>query len=133
MIPSSRPKLSDLYILSQSKLLENHTLHSDTYLFYFSEFFLPGTSLQEFFPLEISLQDIYLLKSPIPPLQKVVGHFALMFSRKGKHTQLVAVYARFSGSHASSFKDTSNFNFNRVGVGFKNSSGERNRHGMHLK
>ena len=28
MIPSSRPKLSDLYTLSQSKMLENHTLHS---------------------------------------------------------------------------------------------------------
>ena len=28
MIPSSRPKLSDLYTLSFSKLLENHTLHS---------------------------------------------------------------------------------------------------------
>ena len=33
MIPSSRPKLSDLYALSQSKLLENHTLHSGTYLY----------------------------------------------------------------------------------------------------
>ena len=31
MIPSSRTKLSDLYTLSQSKLLENHSLHSDTY------------------------------------------------------------------------------------------------------
>ena len=31
MIPYSRPKLSDLYTLSQSKLLENHTLHSGTY------------------------------------------------------------------------------------------------------
>ena len=28
MMPSSRPKLSDLYTLSQSKLFENHTLHS---------------------------------------------------------------------------------------------------------
>ena len=33
MIPYSRPKLSDLYTLSQSKLLENHTLHSGTYLY----------------------------------------------------------------------------------------------------
>ena len=32
MIPYSGPKLSDLYSLSQSKLLENHTLHSSTYL-----------------------------------------------------------------------------------------------------
>ena len=33
MIPYSRPKLSDLYTLSQSKLLENHyTLHRGTYL-----------------------------------------------------------------------------------------------------
>ena len=33
MIPYSRPKLSDLYTLTQSKLLENHTLHSSTYLY----------------------------------------------------------------------------------------------------
>ena len=33
MIPYSRPKLSDLYTLYQSKLLENHTLHSSTYLY----------------------------------------------------------------------------------------------------
>ena len=33
MIPYSRHKLSDLYTLSQSKLLENHTLHSGTYLY----------------------------------------------------------------------------------------------------
>ena len=31
MIPYSRPKLSDLCTLSQSKLLENHALHSSTY------------------------------------------------------------------------------------------------------
>ena len=31
MIPYSRSKLSDLYTLSQSKLLENHTLHSGIY------------------------------------------------------------------------------------------------------
>ena len=33
MIPYSRPEISDLYTLSQSKLLENHTLHSGTYLY----------------------------------------------------------------------------------------------------
>ena len=33
MIPYSRPKRSDLYTLSQSKLLENHTLHSGPYLY----------------------------------------------------------------------------------------------------
>ena len=33
MIPYSRPKRSDLYTLSKSKLLENHTLHSGTYLY----------------------------------------------------------------------------------------------------
>ena len=33
MIPYSRPKLSDLYTLYQSKLLENHTPHSGTYLY----------------------------------------------------------------------------------------------------
>ena len=33
MIPYSRPKLSDLYTLTQSKLLKNHTLQSDKYLY----------------------------------------------------------------------------------------------------
>ena len=33
MIPYSRPELSDLYTLSQIKLLENDTLHSGTYLY----------------------------------------------------------------------------------------------------
>ena len=33
MIPYSRPKCSDLYTLSLSKLLENHTLYSGTYLY----------------------------------------------------------------------------------------------------
>ena len=33
MITDSRPKPSDLYTLSQSKLLENHTLHSGTYMY----------------------------------------------------------------------------------------------------
>ena len=33
MIPYSRPKRSDLYTLSHSKLLENRTLHSGTYLY----------------------------------------------------------------------------------------------------
>ena len=31
MTPYSRPKLSDLYTLSQTKLVGNHTLHSGTY------------------------------------------------------------------------------------------------------
>ena len=33
MIAYSRPKRSDLYTLCQSKLLENHTLYSGTYLY----------------------------------------------------------------------------------------------------
>ena len=33
MITYSRLKLSDLCTLSQSELLENHTLHNDTYLY----------------------------------------------------------------------------------------------------
>ena len=33
MIPYSRPKHSDLYTLSSSKLPENHTPHSGTYLY----------------------------------------------------------------------------------------------------
>ena len=32
MIPYSRPKLSDLYTVSQSKLLESHILHSGPYM-----------------------------------------------------------------------------------------------------
>ena len=33
MIPYFRPKLSDFYALFESKLAENHTLHSGTYLY----------------------------------------------------------------------------------------------------
>ena len=33
MIPYSRAKCSDLYTLSESKLLENHTFQSGTYLY----------------------------------------------------------------------------------------------------
>ena len=33
MIPYSRPKLSDFYTLFESKLAENHTLHSGIYLY----------------------------------------------------------------------------------------------------
>ena len=33
MIPCSRPKVSDLYTLSQSKLLENHTFYSGICLY----------------------------------------------------------------------------------------------------
>ena len=33
MISYSRPKLSDFYTLFESKLAENHTLHSGTYLY----------------------------------------------------------------------------------------------------
>ena len=32
-MPHSGPKLSDFYTLSQTKLLENHTLHSSTYIY----------------------------------------------------------------------------------------------------
>ena len=40
------------------------------YFFSVGIFFWPGTSLQEFFLLEISLQDFFFLKSPIPPPKK---------------------------------------------------------------
>ena len=43
MIPYSRPKLSDLYALSQRKLLENHTLQSGTYLHTPKWQYPPGT------------------------------------------------------------------------------------------
>ena len=33
MIPYTKPKLSDLYILLQNNLLENRILHSGTYLY----------------------------------------------------------------------------------------------------
>ena len=45
MIPYSRPKLADLYTLSQSKLLENYTLHNtaaQTYIAYICQSPLPG-------------------------------------------------------------------------------------------
>ena len=35
----------------------------------FFSVFSPGISLQEFFLLEISLQDIFFQKSPIPPFK----------------------------------------------------------------
>ena len=36
--------------------------------------FFAGISLQEFFPSKISLQDIFFLKSPIPPIKsRMVG------------------------------------------------------------
>ena len=43
MIPSSRPKRPDLCTLSQSKLLENHTLNSGTYLYSQHKTEPPGT------------------------------------------------------------------------------------------
>ena len=42
MIPYSRPKLSDLYTLSQSKLFEYHYVHSGTYLYSPYEQYPPG-------------------------------------------------------------------------------------------
>ena len=45
------PKLSDLYTLSHSKLLENHTLHSGTYLY------SPYTSVTPARPLNRSLEQ----------------------------------------------------------------------------
>ena len=58
MIPSSRPKLSDLYTLSQSKLLENHTLHSGTYLYssYMAVPLPPGINTKHYWPLVIILR-----------------------------------------------------------------------------
>ena len=32
-------------------------------------FFSPGISLQDFFPLEMSVQDTFFSESPIPPVQ----------------------------------------------------------------
>ena len=47
MIPYSRPKLSDFYTLFESKLAENHTLHSGTHLYssYMGVPPLPGVKL----------------------------------------------------------------------------------------
>ena len=36
MIPYFRPKLSHLYTLSHSKLLENNTLHRGTYIYIYN-------------------------------------------------------------------------------------------------
>ena len=45
MISYSRPKLSDLYTLSQTKLFENHTIHSNMYLLYGMYMAAPGNIL----------------------------------------------------------------------------------------
>ena len=50
MIPYSRPKLSYLYTLSQSKLLETHSLHSGTYLYSPYMAVNPGKRLQQIGP-----------------------------------------------------------------------------------
>ena len=62
MIPNSRPKHSDLYTLSQSKLLENHTLHSGTYLYSpYMAVPLPRGGVRAFrvSPLDPPLQMVY--------------------------------------------------------------------------
>ena len=53
MMPYSRPKLSDFYTLSQTKLLENHTLHSVDTVFTFIE-----NTLSEFEPTQIFLEKV---------------------------------------------------------------------------
>ena len=57
MIPYSRPKLSDLYTLSQSKLLENHTLTAaHTYIAHIWQHPPPpGTSPSNAFAYKVNL------------------------------------------------------------------------------
>ena len=77
MIPYSRPKLSDLYTLSQSKLLENHTLHSGTYLYspYMAVSPPPLSLGMQRYPLrKKQLGDTFLLRSSL---------FVLLVSKPG--------------------------------------------------
>ena len=63
MIPYSRPKLSDLYTLSQSKLLENHTLHSGTYYPTYGSTPAPCPS-QEFSPfIDVTYRESACIKA----------------------------------------------------------------------
>ena len=80
MIPYSRPKLSDLYTLSQSKRLENHTLHSGTYLYSpymevpprrFIRWIALSAFLTTFWSqLYDSLKSYYYLKGPLATLMR---------------------------------------------------------------
>ena len=56
MITYSRLKLSDLCTLSQSELLENHTLHNDTYIY-----------------------SPYMAIPPPPPRGSCKGHYGFVF------------------------------------------------------
>ena len=61
MIPSSRPKLSDFYTPSQSKLLENHTLHSGTYLYSaYMAIHPPGGGMPRGNPRQFWILDYFL-------------------------------------------------------------------------
>ena len=78
MIPYSRPKLSDLYTLSQSKLLENHTLHSSTYLY------------------------IPFMAVPPPP-RSIVEHLEKSWSARAFHIFIDAFLIPFSSSTSAYF------------------------------
>ena len=79
MIPYSRPKLSDLYTLSQSKLLENHTLHSSTYLY------------------------IPFMAVPSPRPGSIVEHLEKSWSARAFHIFIDAFLIPFSSSTSADF------------------------------
>ena len=64
MIPYTRFKLSDFYTISQTKLLENHTLHSGTYLFSYT------FSVTRFCLVASLLYSSYMAVPPPPPNPK---------------------------------------------------------------
>ena len=79
MIPCSRLKRSDLYTLSESKLLENHTLHSGTYLYspYMSVPPPPGYRLRSLFYTllnELPFWDFRLLLEKPPAALIEIAH-----------------------------------------------------------
>ena len=65
MISYSRPKLSDFYTLFESKLAENHTLHSGTYL-YSSYMGVPPCELK--LPGTLTCVPVYVDWSELSPL-----------------------------------------------------------------
>ena len=82
MIPHSRPKLSDFYTLSETKLLENHTLHSGTYLY---------SSYMEVPPS--------LSPPPPPPPSSGCNHHILSSYTLFKHGKNISYKLRMITSH----------------------------------
>ena len=76
----SKPLVIEFFFLTYNgvRFFSSILLH-ERYCFQSRNFFWPGTSLQEFFPLEISLQDIFSEITHTPLKSQMFGPFACMF------------------------------------------------------